>query len=312
MAALLKRTLDKRRNRTSSSDESNTSPEAKKPKSGNVDLNKEIEEEETDDDDEIFAALNMAEGLQQTLSEINRKLEKLDNIQRAVNVVQESLQKLELRIQSLESSQSTASRDIENLKTNLNDTAKKHLESTVSLDKYQKKTEQTLANLQEENEAFQAKLKELEDKNLYLEAYSRCENLKFENIVEECDGREDTESILRDFLETELGLEDATTVEIQRVHRMGKKKDEKPRPIIARFLRYKDCERILSRGHRLRGSDFKMYQDLPYEIVARRKKQMDTFKTARKNNIPASFSKAQPDKLFIRGKLWPSGKILEL
>ena len=182
----------------------------------------------------------------------------------------------------------------------------------MSLDKYQKKTEQTLANLQEENEAFQAKLKELEDKYLYLEAYSRRENLKFENIVEECDGREDTESILRDFLETELGLEDATTVEIQRVHRMGKKKDEKPRPIIAQFLRYKDCERILSRGHRLRGSDFKMYQDLPYEIVARRKKQMDTFKTTRKNNIPASFSKAQPDKLFIRGKLWPSGKILEL
>jgi len=39
---------------------------------------------------------------------------------------------------------------------------------------------------------------------------------------------------------------------------------------------------------------------------------MDTFKKAKKNNIPASFSKAQPDKLLIRGKFWPSGKILEL
>ena len=57
---------------------------------------------------------------------------------------------------------------------------------------------------------------------------------------------------------------------------------------------------------------FKMYQDLPYEIVARRRKQMDTFKEARKNNIPASFSRAQPDKLLIKGKIWPVGKPLEI
>ena len=84
----------------------------------------------------------------------------------------------------------------------------------------------------------------------------------------------------------------------------------KPRPIIARFLRYKNCEEILSMGSRLRGSTFRMYQDLPYEIVARRRKQMNTFREARKNNIPASFSRAQPDKLFIKGKLWPVGKPL--
>ena len=37
---------------------------------------------------------------------------------------------------------------------------------------------------------------------------------------------------------------------------------------------------------------------------------MDTFKKAKKNNIPASFSKAQPDKLFIQGKLWQSNLFL--
>ena len=46
--------------------------------------------------------------------------------------------------------------------------------------------------------------------------------------------------------------------------------------------------------------------------LRRRRAQMDTFKKARRNNIPASFSKAQPDKLFIRGKFWPVGKELEL
>ena len=35
--------------------------------------------------------------------------------------------------------------------------------------------------------------------------------------------KENTEAILRGFLETELGYKDANTVEIQRVHRLGRK-----------------------------------------------------------------------------------------
>ena len=37
---------------------------------------------------------------------------------------------------------------------------------------------------------------------------------------------------------------------------------------------------------------------------------METFKEAKKKGIPAYFSKSQPDKLFVRGKLWPMGKPL--
>ena len=65
MAALIKKTLEKRRNRTSSLGESSTSPEAKKQRSDNVSVN---EQDETNDtDDEFFAALNMAEGFHKTL-----------------------------------------------------------------------------------------------------------------------------------------------------------------------------------------------------------------------------------------------------
>ena len=46
-----------------------------------------------------------------------------------------------------------------------------------------------------------------------------------------------------------------------------------------------------------------MYQDLPFEIVERRRAQMETFKKARRNNIPAAFSKAQSDKLYIKRKI---------
>ena len=54
------------------------------------------------------------------------------------------------------------------------------------------------------------------------------------------DQPENTEGILRDFLEREMGYLDARNVEFQRVHRTGKTKVGNPRPILARFLRYKD------------------------------------------------------------------------
>ena len=75
---------------------------------------------------------------------------------------------------------------------------------------------------------LRANVKLIEDKNLYLEAYSRHENIKFENIPEEETNKEDTETVLRTFLETELGFGDAANVEIQRVHRLGKKERRKP------------------------------------------------------------------------------------
>jgi len=64
------------------------------------------------------------------------------------------------------------------------------------------------------------------------------------------DETEDVEETLRDFLELELGFHDAISVEIQRVRRSGKSKNGKARPILARFLRYKDVQKIFSLGHR--------------------------------------------------------------
>jgi len=77
-------------------------------------------------------------------------------------------------------------------------------------------------------------------------------------------------------------------------------KEGKPRPILARFLRFKDRQSMLALGPRLRETNYKMYQDLPFEIAEQRSAQLDTFKKARRNNIPAPFSTAQPDKLSVR------------
>ena len=254
----------------------------------------------------------MAESFQRSLQDILNKLEKLDVIEEAVNKLRTSFKKLKRRIQSLQDAQTTTKRDVEDLKESLNSNEEDKKQISESLKNLKEKAELRLAAVEEENGKLHASLKEIENKNLYLEAYSRRENIKFENIPEDFTDKEDTEMVLRSFLETDLGYHDASNIEIQRVHHLGKRKEEKPRPILARLLRYKDCEKLLSLGHRLKGTDFRMYQDLPFEIVERRRAQMDTFKKAKRNNVPVAFSKAQPDKLFIKGKLWPVGKPLEL
>ena len=91
---------------------------------------------------------------------------------------------------------------------------------------------------------------------------------------------------------------------MQRVHRVGRNTNEsrKPRAILAKFLRAKDCDKILSLGFRLRDTNSQMYRDLPREIVTRRKAQMATLKKARQHKVHAVFSKAEPDKPFCRKK----------
>ena len=54
---------------------------------------------------------------------------------------------------------------------------------------------------------------------------------------------ENTKEVLLNFMEQELQIMNARDkFEFQRVQRLGKPKANESRPIIARFLRYQDCE----------------------------------------------------------------------
>ena len=174
---------------------------------------------------------DLAKVVQKPLQDILKKLEKLDAIEEAVNKLGKAFEKLEGRIHTLEDAYATTKRDVEDLKESLNANETDKKMTTERIQKLEDNTKSSLAALQKENDELRANLKLIEDKNLYLEAYSRRENIKFENIPEE--DAEDTEMVMRTFLETELGFDDAANVEIQRVHRLGKKRGESPRPILA-------------------------------------------------------------------------------
>ena len=318
MAETIQKLLEKKRFLSSSSEETSppirTSKNRKKPRGSNFTFDTaSIHEEDTNS----LTTPEMSANLDAKLEVI---LLKLDAIETSVKGLQDTLTRMNDRIRALESVQATSNQDINDLKDSLSFTEDQQRKTTEGFDTYKEQINLKMTEISKKNAELDRNIKEVENKNLYLEAYSRRENIKFENIQEETGHgahQEDTEDVLRTFLETHLGYENARSVEMQRVHRLKVKKsnasnDTKPKPIIARFLRYKHCERIFSLGHRLKGTEFRMYQDLPYGIVERRRKQMDTFKLAKRNKIPAAFSKSQPDKLYIRGKLWPVGKPLDL
>jgi len=78
------------------------------------------------------------------------------------------------------------------------------LTSHIELERSPEENPPRFNRLQKANDNLQVKLKEIEDKNVYLEAYSKRKNIIFENILQ-ATGKEDTESLLCTFLEFKLG-----------------------------------------------------------------------------------------------------------
>ena len=240
MAETLLNYVTKRRNRSSDSspDGRVESPEAKKAKNAvNLEIlaanSEHAGDASEEDSDIVLAALELTDDLSGILKGILEKLNKLDTIGRAVKKIEGSLVKLEERKTKLEALEKTAREDIDNLKAN-------HAIIEDALDKKIKGLDGKIAELADKERKISQTLDDLNTKDLYLEAYSRRENIKFNKIKEwsiHPNESENTEEVLRFFLEKQLGYQSARSVEIQRVHRLGKKtEDGGARPILARFL----------------------------------------------------------------------------
>ena len=115
----------------------------------------------------------------------------------------------------------------------------------------------------------------LKERLLYQEVYNRRENLRFFGLPESTESTiEDSREVLYRFLERNLDIEGARNIEFQGVHRLGRKKEGTSRPIMARFLRYPDRERVFKAALEAQDEiDVKVYADLPKEIQENRRKQ---------------------------------------
>ena len=292
------RSTIKRKSRGSSSGDSACSPDEKKQKESSGDI--------------ILEAFNMAEGMAEGLAEkvdlILSKLSKLDKLDQ----IELRLNNLTISVSSIKMSVSRLEKEVSALdsKTKTIDKSVNVLKESVSF--CEDEIEEMKKNAYDIKDGCTSDIEDLRKQFLYLEHYSRRENLKFLGIPEriisadEDDDRpsEDTKALVYKFMEDELAIENPQQkIEFQRIHRLEKSAKNGPRPILARFLRYSDREEVLQLARRkLKDSDFAVYEDIPKELYDIRKAQRHKVKAAKKK---VAFSKAQPDRLFINGKFIP-------
>jgi hypothetical protein len=123
-------------------------------------------------------------------------------------------------------------------------------------------------------------------------------NLIFNGIEE--DSLEDTEEVLHNFLNQELGID--FHFEFKNVHRFGKKnrKNRKQvRPIVAKFIYQKDVSFVLENARKLKGKPYRINRQFPEEIEQARKSLYPVMKELRQRG---EHVKLVRDTLYVNGE----------
>ena len=109
-----------------------------------------------------------------------------------------------------------------------------------------------MKTLQAENECLKSDNTKLKQRVIDLEQYGRRLNLRFLGIKEEVNEKdENCEKKLMDIIKNKLQINKEIIIDV--AHRVGKRTNERPRPIIARFGLRKYASEILANRRKLKG-----------------------------------------------------------
>ena len=171
--------------------------------------------------------------------------------------------------------------------------------------------------LKKANEKCEKQNEEIQE----IKARSMQENLQFFGLCENGNGEnEDTESKLREFMKNELTLgspDDVDGIVFDRVHRLGRRSGDgirHPRPIVAKFEKYRDREKIRKTGiePNKQKCGFTIREQFPIEMETKRKTLYPIMRNYQKN--PNNKVTLVRDKLYVNGLVYnqEQGKLIEV
>ena len=144
-----------------------------------------------------------------------------------------------------------------------------------------------------------------------LEGHSRRSNVIFYGIPEEDEESwETSETKVLDL--TKSTMEIAEDIRFDRVHRLGRRKQNSPRPIIAKLTYFKDKQKIFQKAGKLKGSRVSVSEDYTKSVRVSRQKLVPHLKAARAKGKSATL---QYDKLSIEGEKYAvnnEGRVVSL
>ena len=200
-------------------------------------------------------------------------------------------------------------KEVSDLKISLQFSQAKQEEMAKKVELLEKKTD---ANEQSVNQSFDY-IEAMEDNVENMENQNRRNNVKILGMKEDPDNEKSwdgTEELVKNLIKDKLGS--SKSFEIERCHKVGYQKkqsshnsyqanqserSDEPRPIVAKFLRWKDKEEILKLARQAKPVGVRFVQDLSRRTLLRRKERIPELIEARKRGKIAYFVM---DKLVIK------------
>ena len=236
-----------------------------------------------------------------TLLVISQKTDKIDGIEKR-------LQTIEFNVSEFKTQLAESSAKIIEMEKSINFINESFEEARLDrkkmadvVDKIKSEVRDVCKSVDEVN-GLRDDCNELHEYVLDIQTRSMRDNLIFNGIEEKDD--ENAEAILQTFLKDKMKIE--SPINFDRVHRHGRKSSNptRPRPIVAKFERFKKRETVRRSSKVLKGTNFGVSEQFPHEIVQRRKELWPKYKEAQRRGIRTSLV---VDKLFIDGKRWFPG-----
>ena len=235
--------------------------------------------------------------LMSRLDSIDNKLKSLDSINQQLTGINRKISNLEVRVLENESTVKNLQKTVADIEESKNFDSSK----ITSLCESQKRVDQSHSKLCSDLKSVKEQNTKLSEQLLDLKGRSMRDNLLFFGFPEAQDPRnERCISKILDFCEIELELGDVReTVKIDRAHRLGQRKPNKIRPIVAKFNYFQDKEAIKkASSEKLVNSRFSVGDQFPMEIQQRRRKLIPVMKKALNEGKDAVLVY---DKLYIDG-----------
>ena len=175
-----------------------------------------------------------------------------------MDVIELQLKEVRLKVANIEESVSRIDSVVQILKTRTTK-LEKNVEELEKGFQYN----EDVRDFRRDNKKLEHEVYDLKKQLLCMETYSRRENLKFfgvpgniERTMEEATAGqrvvvEKIREVMNQFLEEKLRTQQPREkIEFQRIHRLGKPNSFRPRPIMARFLRYSDRKLVVENARK--------------------------------------------------------------
>ncbi|VDI40817.1 Hypothetical predicted protein [Mytilus galloprovincialis] len=221
-------------------------------------------------------------------TELNKEVKNLKKIQTDAN---NNLQGISDFMDDFKVNHENNVKDVKSAKSSISKVANDLADNTLEL---RNEIKAVVKNAKQENEILQSTV-------IDLQCRSMKNNLVFTGLTE-TEG-ENTEEVIRTFIQQFLHI--THRIEFGNVHRFGygakPGRRGRPRPIVARFLYYKDLARSLSNTYRLKGKPFGVNQQFP-EIIEQARKSL--YPVMKQKRIEGHTVKLVRDILYVDGEMY--------